>query len=124
MMTTHEIRTAFSLALVYIVRMLGLFMLIPVLPLYLNKFNDITPLLVGLAIGIYGLTQALLQIPLGLLSDRLGRKPVIIGGLVVRIGDTVYDGSVTNQLNQIRTTAVGRANQQIRQALDRFTSEA
>jgi len=50
--------------------------------------------------------------------------PTIIGGLVVRIGDTVYDGSVTNQLNQIRTTAVGRANQQIRQALDRFTSEA
>ncbi len=50
--------------------------------------------------------------------------PTIIGGLVVRIGDTVYDGSVTNQLNQIRTTAIGRANQQIRQALDRFASEA
>jgi len=50
--------------------------------------------------------------------------PNIIGGLVVRIGDTVYDGSVTNQLNQIRATAVGRANQQIRQALSRFASDA
>jgi len=66
------------------------------------------------------------------LSGILGRQvtmasqvdPDIIGGLVVRVGDTVYDGSVTNQLKQVRTSAIGNANQQIRQALDRFASDA
>ncbi len=65
------------------------------------------------------------------LAKVLGKKvtlsssvdPDIIGGLVVRVGDTVYDGSLTNQLNQVRSSAIGRANQQIRQALDRFASE-
>ena len=50
--------------------------------------------------------------------------PDIIGGLVVRVGDTVYDGSVTNQLKQIRSAAIGRANQEIRQALERFVTDA
>lgn len=50
--------------------------------------------------------------------------PDIIGGLVVRVGDTVYDGSVTNQLKQVRKTAIGRANQQIRQSLDRFATDS
>ncbi len=77
----RDTRTALSLALVYMVRMLGLFMLLPVLPLYLDILPDSTPFLIGLAIGIYGLSQGLLQIPLGLLSDRFGRKPIIIGGL-------------------------------------------
>ena len=65
------------------------------------------------------------------LSSVLGRKvilsslvdPNIIGGLVVRVGDTVYDGSITNQLKQVRSSAIGGANQQIRQALERFASE-
>lgn len=65
------------------------------------------------------------------LATVLGKKvtltasvdPNIIGGLVVRVGDTVYDGSLTNQLNQVRSSAIGRANQQIRQALDRFATE-
>ncbi len=60
-------------------------MLIPVLALYVDTLRDATPFLIGTAIGIYGLTQALLQIPLGSLSDRIGRKPVIVGGLVVFI---------------------------------------
>ena len=63
--------------------MLGLFMLSPVLALYANQLPGATPLMVGLTLGIYGLTQATLQIPFGALSDRIGRKPVIAAGLVI-----------------------------------------
>lgn len=82
-MNQLEKKTAFSLSAVFAVRMLGLFMILPILPLFANELSNATPFLVGLTIGIYGLTQAVLQIPLGLLSDRIGRKPVIIGGLIV-----------------------------------------
>lgn len=82
-MTALERRSTLSLGAVYAVRMLGLFMILPVFALYAEDFEKVTPLLIGLAIGAYGLTQALLQIPLGMLSDRIGRKPVIIGGLLV-----------------------------------------
>ncbi len=82
-MNKQEWYTAASLAAVYAVRMLGLFMILPVFALYTESLLHATPLLIGIAIGIYGLTQALFQIPLGLLSDKIGRKPVIIGGLLV-----------------------------------------
>ena len=58
-------------------------MVLPVLVLYQGDYADATPFLLGLTLGIYGLTQAILQIPLGLLSDRIGRAPVIIGGLIM-----------------------------------------
>jgi MFS family permease len=77
-----EIRAACALAAIYILRMLGLFMVMPVLAILALDYQGYTPWLVGLAIGGYGLTQALLQIPMGMLSDRIGRKPVIVGGLV------------------------------------------
>ncbi|UCB56343.1 MAG: MFS transporter [Thiotrichales bacterium] len=63
--------------------MLGLFMIMPVFALYAEQLPGATPLLAGLALGVYGLTQALLQIPFGMLSDRIGRKPVIFAGLVI-----------------------------------------
>jgi len=72
-----------SLALLYSFRMLGLFMVVPILSLYAIDLPGATPALIGLAMGAYGLTQALLQIPLGWLSDRVGRKPVIVGGLLM-----------------------------------------
>ncbi|WP_020560173.1 MFS transporter [Thiofilum flexile] len=81
-MTRLEWRVAGSLAMIYAARMLGLFMIMPVFSLYAPYYPHHTDFLVGLAIGIYGLTQAFLQIPLGILSDRIGRKPVIIGGLL------------------------------------------
>ncbi len=82
-MNSQETRTAFSLAGIYSLRMLGLFLILPVFALYAEHLQGVTPMLVGMAIGTYGLTQALLQIPFGMLSDRIGRKPVIIGGLLL-----------------------------------------
>lgn len=82
-MSSTERRAALSLAGIYALRMLGLFMILPVFALYADELQGATPALAGLAIGIYGMTQAMLQIPFGLASDRLGRKPVIIFGLLV-----------------------------------------
>ncbi|MDX1268658.1 MAG: MFS transporter, partial [Oceanisphaera sp.] len=82
-MTRVERRAVSSIALLYAFRMLGLFMVLPVLALYAVDYRGSTPALIGLALGIYGLSQACMQIPLGMLSDRIGRKPVIVGGLIV-----------------------------------------
>ncbi|RDV25540.1 MFS transporter [Alteromonas aestuariivivens] len=82
-MNAIEVRAALALALVYVLRMLGLFMVMPVLALSAMEYPDYSPLMVGLAIGGYGLTQATLQIPMGMLSDKWGRKPVILLGLSV-----------------------------------------
>lgn len=89
-MSAVERRSVASLALLYNVRMLGLFMVLPLLALYAVDFQGATPALIGVALGAYGLTQACLQIPFGWLSDRIGRKPVIVGGLLIfAIGSVV-----------------------------------
>ena len=83
-MTRFELRASASLASVFALRMLGLFLILPVFAVHARGLpggNDAT--LVGLALGVYGLTQALLQLPLGMASDRFGRKPVIVAGLLV-----------------------------------------
>jgi len=82
-MTSGERRAAFWLAGVFSLRMLGLFMILPVFALYAENLHGHTPALAGLAIGIYGLTQALCQIPFGFLSDRYGRKRMIYLGLLI-----------------------------------------
>ncbi|MDF7676164.1 MFS transporter [Neisseriaceae bacterium ESL0693] len=82
-MNTHELRATWGLGLVFSLRMLGMFMVLPVLTTYGMALQGASETLIGIAIGIYGLMQALLQIPFGLWSDRLGRKPLIVGGLVV-----------------------------------------
>ncbi len=92
----EESRAAVSLAGIFSLRMLGLFLIMPVFALYAEELEGVTPLLVGVAIGAYGLTQALLQIPLGMLSDRIGRKPVIIAGLLLfALGSVVAASSAT-----------------------------
>ncbi len=82
-MTAQERGTVGSLALLYAFRMLGLFMVLPLIALYAADMPGATAFTIGLALGLYGLSQALLQIPLGWLSDRVGRKPVIVGGLLL-----------------------------------------
>ncbi|MCH4872105.1 MULTISPECIES: MFS transporter [Pseudomonas] len=82
-MSSGETRAASGLALVFAFRMLGMFMVLPVLATYGMDLAGATPALIGLAIGAYGLTQALFQIPFGVISDRIGRRPVIYLGLIV-----------------------------------------
>ncbi len=82
-MNALERRSVASLALLYVLRMLGLFMVLPLLALYAADMPGASPATIGLALGCYGLTQALLQIPFGWLSDRVGRKAVIVGGLAI-----------------------------------------
>ncbi len=67
----------------YMLRMLGIFLLLPVLALYASGLPHATPLLVGLSLGLYGLSQALAQLPLGFLSDRLGRRAILLVGLLL-----------------------------------------
>ena len=107
-MTPGERRASLSLAGIFALRMLGLFLVLPVFALEAARLpggND--PALVGLAMGIYGLTQAVMQVPLGLASDRVGRKKIIVIGLIV-----FALGSVVAALaGSVQMLIVGRAIQ-------------
>ena len=95
-MIPAERKTVAVVALIAMIRMFGLFALLPVLSIYAARLDGATPTLIGLAVGAYGLTQASLQIPLGMLSDRIGRFPVILGGLAVfAAGSLLAASSVT-----------------------------
>ena len=102
-----ERRSVGILASVAVIRMFGLFALLPVLSLYAADLEGGTVFLAGFAVGAYGLTQAGLQIPLGALSDRIGRLPVIYGGLaifaagsiVAALSDSIY-GVILGRLLQ------------------------
>ncbi len=106
-MTTTELRGSLSLASVLFLRMLGLFLILPVFTLYARTLTDSTPTLVGLAFGVYGLTQASLQIPFGMLSDKVGRKPVIFAGLLIFIAGSL----IASQADSIWVMILGRALQ-------------
>lgn len=82
-MTGMERRATWGLGTVFSLRMLGMFMVLPVLTTYGMALQGASESLIGLSIGIYGLAQAIFQIPFGLVSDRVGRKPLIVGGLLV-----------------------------------------
>jgi len=103
-----ELRAAASLAGIFALRMLGLFMIMPVFAVFAKTLPDgNNTQLVAFAIGVYGLTQAVLYIPYGWLSDRFGRKPVIVTGLVIfAVGSLVAAFS-----HSVAGIAVGRAIQ-------------
>jgi MFS family permease len=106
-MERQEFRAAGSLAAVFSVRLLGLFMIYPVFAAYASNLSGANPYLIGEALGIYGLSQGLLQIPFGLLSDRVGRKVMIVIGLILfGIGSAVAAVSTS-----ISGVIIGRALQ-------------
>jgi len=106
-LSAPELRAGLALSGVIFFRIVGLFMLVPVLALYVDVIDGATPALIGLAIGIYGLTQATFQLPMGAWSDRFGRKPVIIAGLLVFALGSVVAAFATH----IWVVIVGRALQ-------------
>jgi MFS family permease len=106
-MTSGEKRATLGLAGVIGLRMLGLFLILPVFALFAEGLPGATPFLTGLAVGIYGLTQAVLQIPFGLLSDRIGRKPVIFGGLLL----FALGSAIAGAADDVWLVIVGRAIQ-------------
>ncbi len=92
-LASQERRAAVSLAMIYAFRMLGLFMILPVFALYSDKLPGATPMLMGIALGVYGLTQAILQIPFAMWSDKIGRKPVLYIGLLLFAAGSLVAGS-------------------------------
>ncbi|HAU1321265.1 TPA: MFS transporter [Legionella pneumophila] len=90
-------KTVFPIAAIFSFRLLGLFLLIPVFTLYASHLRGATPALIGLALGSYGLAQGLLQIPFGMLSDKIGRKPMIAIGLLLFAGGSLL-GAITNSI--------------------------
>ncbi|ABK89104.1 MFS transporter [Francisella tularensis subsp. novicida] len=81
-MYNNEVKTTINISLIYSFRMIGLFIIFPIFSLYINHLEYATPFLIGLALGVYGLSQAMLQIVLSILSDKFGRKPIIFVGLI------------------------------------------
>ncbi len=106
-MTRLETRSLLGLIALYATRMLGLFMVLPVIALYAGDYSGSTTFLLGVALGAYGLTQGLLQIPLGMLSDKVGRKAVIIGGMLCFLAGSV----VAATADSISGLIVGRTLQ-------------
>ncbi|MFT2110325.1 MFS transporter [Marinomonas sp. 2405UD68-3] len=106
-MDAFERRSVIALATVYLFRMLGLFLIIPIISISAVDLNGANTALIGTAIGIYGLTQALLQIPMGMLSDNVGRKKIIIIGLILFALGSILCANA----NDIISLIVGRAVQ-------------
>jgi len=106
-MNSTERLLALKVSLIMSVRMLGLFMLFPVMSVYASAYDGSTPFLIGMAIGVYGLTQALLQIPFGYLSDQFGRKPILIIGLLIFLLGSIIAANASN----IIFVVIGRALQ-------------
>src|SRR2546423_3978939 len=107
-MSRLELRASLSLASLFALRMLGLFLILPVFAVHARGLpGGDSQTLVGVALGIYGLTQGLLQVPSGMLSDHYGRKRIIVAGLLVfGLGSFVAAWA-----SDITTVIVGRALQ-------------
>lgn len=91
-----ERQASFSLAAIFSLRFLGLSMIYPVFALYADRLPGATAFTIGVALGIYGLTQALLQLPFGIWSDRIGRRPVILAGLLLFAAGSVVAALATD----------------------------
>lgn len=107
MLTALELRALLGLVFLYATRMLGLFMVLPVLALHAPEYQGATAFTIGLSLGIYGLSQGLLQIPFGVASDRWGRKPFIVLGILLFVAGSL----VAAAAEDVVTLILGRALQ-------------
>ena len=89
-LTAVEKKTLVGLSLIFAIRMFGLFIVLPVISLYARTLPGADPFWLGMALGGYGLSQAIFQIPFGMLSDRFGRKTMIVLGLLIFAGGSVF----------------------------------
>lgn len=107
-MSAPEVRASLSLASIYGLRMLGMFLILPIFSIYAETLpGGDSHLLIGLALGAYGLTQAMFQLPFGMASDRFGRKRMIYIGLVLLLIGSLIAGFATD----LTTVIIGRAIQ-------------
>lgn len=107
MFSSSEKKSISIITLMYFFRMLGAFMIFPVLSVYADSYSYSTPFIIGLTLGIYGLTNAIMQIPFGLLSDRYGRKIIILIGLLIFLAGSI----ICAYTNNIYYLVLGRALQ-------------
>ncbi|WP_338412204.1 MFS transporter [Psychrobacter raelei] len=104
-MNSIEKRAIAGIGGIFALRMIGLFMIVPVFSVYGNNYAHATPLLIGLAVGIYGLGQALFQIPMSMAADKFPRKPMIFLGLLL----FAIGGVVAATATDIYQVIIGRA---------------
>ncbi|MEC4682717.1 MAG: MFS transporter [Nitrospirota bacterium] len=98
-LTVLEKKTLAGLSMIFAIRMFGLFIVLPVISLYARTLPGANPLWLGLALGGYGLSQAIFQIPFGMLSDRFGRKPIIVIGLLIFAAGSIFAASAHSVLS-------------------------
>lgn len=104
-MNSVEKRAILGVGGIFALRMIGLFMIVPVFSVYGNDYTHATPFLIGLAVGVYGLGQAVFQIPMSLAADKFPRKPIIMLGLIL----FAIGGIIAANATDIYEVIIGRA---------------
>ena len=104
-MNSVEKRAILGVGGIFALRMIGLFMIVPVFSVYGDNYAHATPFLIGLAVGIYGLGQAIFQIPMSLAADKFPRKPIIFLGLIL----FAIGGIIAANATDIYEVIIGRA---------------
>lgn len=102
----YELRSVLVIGTIIALRLLGIFLIIPVFSIYAVNYEGATLSSAGVAFGIYALTQSLLQIPFGMASDRFGRKPIIVLGLLIFCVGSVLCAFADNIWELIITRAI------------------
>ncbi|HCT73311.1 MULTISPECIES: MFS transporter [Psychrobacter] len=104
-MNSVEKRAILGVGGIFALRMIGLFMIVPVFSVYGDNYAHATPFLIGLAVGVYGLGQAIFQIPMSLAADKFPRKPIIFLGLIL----FAIGGMIAANATDIYEVIIGRA---------------
>ena len=82
-LTKHELKSTLVVSLIFSLRLMGLFILLPIFSIYASEYNNSSAFLAGIAIGSYSLSQAVMQVPMGYLSDKFGRKNCFVWLIII-----------------------------------------